>query len=257
MAPPNRVLLPGTIDQELGDIRRQIHALNTAGATPQPLTYSESVDNAHPMSVDFVLPAGIQSASCKLSFKFRPFRSTSSSAGGATGAESAVHSHGHSHTSAAEAAHSHASAAHLHDTPVGVVVAGVAVTLAGVGAHGMLWEGAGLAGTIDSNSTTPGSTGSTTPGTPGNTGSDASNESATHTHSVGGSSLGVSEGTSTTISALAVDGVDKTSLLGGPWTVDTIDLDLTAVLPLGDGAWHAVTLTPAGQGRVVAVLRLA
>jgi hypothetical protein len=94
----------------------------------------------------------------------------------------------------------------------------------------------------DATSTTPGSTGGA---------------SVDHTHSVGASSLGVGEGTSTTISAIGVDGVDKTALLGGgPWIADTVDLDVSKVLPLGDGHWHRITLTTAGQGRIVAELNI-
>jgi hypothetical protein len=54
-----------------------------------------------------------------------------------------------------------------------------------------------------------------------------------------------------------VDGVDKTALLGGgPWIVDTVDLDVSKVLPLGDGLWHYIQLTTAAQGRIVAILKL-
>jgi hypothetical protein len=40
------------------------------------------------------------------------------------------------------------------------------------------------------------------------------------------------------------------------WTVDTIDLDRAKILPVGDGLLHSIQLTPAGQGRIVAVLRI-
>jgi hypothetical protein len=242
------VILPGTVQQDIADLQRQIHALNTAAA-PQELTYSESVDNAHPMDLDFVIGNGVQAVVARLSFKFKPFRTTSGSAGGASGTESAGHTH-------SEGSHAHSSAAHSHSHPhtwpiTGTVGGAASLVLAGgASVLDINNNSSNIATTTDATSTTPGNTGA-------NNGSGTGGESATHTHSVGGSSLGVTEGTSTTISALFVDGVDKTSLLGGPWTVATVDLDLKAVMPVGDGGWHVVTLTPAAQGRIVAVLRLA
>jgi hypothetical protein len=225
--------MPDNFDRELGDLRRQIHSLNTAGATPVPRLYSESVDAAHPMDLDFPLPNGVQAATAKLSFKFKPYRTTNSFAGGASGGESV----GHTHASAAEVAHSHTWHADANVYANTLTVGG-----------GGNFVGAGAAGPFDPVTT------SVTPGTPGSTGGD----SVGHTHTVGASSLGVAEGTATTIAAIGVDGADKTSLLGGgPWNADTVDLDVAAVLPLGDGHWHRITLTTAGQGRIVAELKLA
>jgi hypothetical protein len=222
--------MPGTIDQELGDIRRQLLALNTAGATPQLIPYSESVDAGHAMDLDFPLSSGVQPAFAKLSFKFKPYRTTSSFAGGNTGGQSVSHSH-------PSAAHGHETF-HALGTQAAVPAMADLMTDGNANGYALLFS-AGVDAV--SFSTTPGSTGA---------------GSVDHAHPVGGSSLGVTEGTSTTITAIGVDGVDKTSLLGGPWTVDTVDLDVSKVLPLGDGAWHRITLTSAGQGRIVAVLRM-
>lgn len=241
-----RILRPKSLSSTSSDHHARLTKLERGGVELSAMPFDQSIDAGHPMDLYFPISTGYQPPIALLSFKFLPYRSTSSSAGGATGAESAVHSHGHSHTSAASVAHSHG---HSHTWHIAAGAATQAINSAGAGVVQM-------ATVTDDIPTTTVAT-STTPGTPGSTGSDASNESAIHTHSVGGSSLGVSEGTSTTIAALAVDGVDKTSILGGPWAADTVDLDVAAVLPLGDGHWHRITLTTAGQGRIVAVLKIA
>jgi hypothetical protein len=236
--PPNKVLLPDNMDKELGDLRRRILGLETAGKTPQPFTFDESIDATHPMYIDFVLPAGIQSASAKLSFRFRLYRATSSTAGGTTGSDAGG-------GTGSGTNHVHASAAHTHHNTPSV---GGSPTYALSNPAGLEVANGPVSG-WNTDSTTPGNTGIET--------SHTHSEGA-HTHSVGGSSLGVAEGASTSVVAIGVDGVDKTALLGGgPWAGATVDLDLTAVLPLGDGGWHYVTLTPAGQGRIVAILKLA
>jgi hypothetical protein len=227
MPAPNQILRPGDLGQDLDDIRRQIHALNTT-AVPQPLSFNESVDATHPMALDFVIGNGIKLVIAKLSFRFRLYRTTSSFAGGTTGSGSAhghgAHSHSHAHgqnSSSNPSSDSSNAAFQIHT-------------------HQYNDPGTGAVTQTSSDATNA---------TPGN--------ESTHTHSVGASSLGVSEGSATTITAIGVDGVDKTALLGGgPWAADTVDLDVAAVLPLGNGLWHYITLTPAGQGRIVAVLRL-
>jgi len=243
MAPPNKILLPDNLDREIGDLRRRIVALETAGSQPSPLVYNESVDAAHPMYLDFVIASGVQPTIAKLSFKLRLYRTTSSFAGGATGSGNGAGTgagSSHNHGSAASVAHTH------HNSPT-------------VGAGGAALSINGSTLNMASGPNSGWDTDSTTPGNPGATGSEASHThtEGSHTHPVGASSLGVSEGTATTITAIGVDGVDKTALLGGgPWIADTVDLDVSKVLPLGDGLWHYIQLTTAGQGRIVAELKL-
>ena len=240
MGPPNKVLLPDNLDKEIGDLRRRILALETAGSQASPMPYSESVDASHPYYIDFVIPSGVQPSIAKLSFKFRLYRSTSSFAGGNTGSGNG------SGTSGVSAGHSHASAGHTHHNSPTVGAGGAALSING----STLNMASGPNSGWDTDSTTPGSTG-------GQSG-DHTHTEGSHTHTVGASSLGVGEGTATTITAIGVDGVDKTALLGGgPWNSDTVDLDVSKVLPLGDGLWHTIQLTPAGQGRIVAILKLA
>ncbi len=184
------------------------------------------------MYLDFVIPSGVQIPIAKLSFKFRLYRTTSSFAGGNTGGESATHNHGHAHSGP-----SHNHTWHIQT---------------GTGPASMQGNLGIVSDTVNAASDVP----TTNAGT-GNTGSDSTANNVDHTHSIGASSLGVAEGTATTISALLVDGVDKTSTLGGPWLVDKPDLDISGVLPLGDGLWHTIQLTPAGQGRIVVELKLA
>jgi hypothetical protein len=174
-----------------------------------------------------LIGSGSKITTAKLSFKFRPYRSTSSFAGGSTGGNAAGES-GHSHS-------------HAHSMSIGAGGAGGTLNMVAPNGPLQLSAGGPLTDTTTINNDATGSSG----------------HSHSHSHTVGGSSLGVSEGSATTIAALAVDGVDKTTLLGGPWASDVVDLDLAAVMPMGDGAWHTITLTPAGQGRIVALLRLA
>lgn len=224
MAPPNKIILPNADPQ--ADILRRLLALETTGGTVQLRPYTWDVDAAHPALLDFVIGKGAQPAVARLSFMFRPFRTTSSFAGGTTGADASGES-GHTHS-------------HAHNLGIGGGVGGTAIQL--FGTAGPL-EGAGGPFT-DTNTVATNAAAS-------------SGHAHSHSHSVAASSLGISEGASTTISTLLVDGVDRTSVLGGPWLVAKVNLDVAKYLPLGDDAFHTITLTPAGQGRIVAEFSLA
>jgi hypothetical protein len=202
---------------------------STPPSTPVP--FADNIDATHPAYIDFVLPANLKVNFAKLSFKFRLYRTYNSFSTTATGAET-----GHSHS------HTHTSAGHTHHNSPTVGAGGAALSING----STLNMASGPNSGWDTDSTTP-----------GNTGSDATGSSG-HTHTVTGTStLGVTENTATSITAISIDGTDVTaSLGGGPWASDIVDLDLTALMPTGDGRWHTVSATPSGQGRLVAVLRL-
>lgn len=79
---------------------------------------------------------------------------------------------------------------------------------------------------------------------------------AGHTH---GQVLGVTEGTTATGVTVKFDGSDKTSALGGGggFTTDQVELDVTPYIQkLPDKAFHVIALTPTGNGRIEAHLRL-
>lgn len=82
------------------------------------------------------------------------------------------------------------------------------------------------------------------------------NESA-HTHSLTGtSSQAVTDGATTTVTNVLIDGVDQTAALGGPWSGDVVEMDITSVFSTTTGRWHTIQLNLAGLGRVVSMLRL-
>jgi hypothetical protein len=206
-------------------------AVQPISSTPpsSPLCYADNIDATHPLNCDFTLSAGIHTFFAKLSFRLLPYRTYSSLTLAATGGASQTHTHPHSAT------HSHTwHAANVNPTTA---------TLAIVAGAVQGFDNVNLPADIATTSVAPGTT-------------DANTQD--HTHSISGTSiLGVAEGASTSITAIALDGTDVTaSLGGGPWANDVVDLDLTTLMPVGDGKWHRIALRAAGLGRVVAILRL-
>ena len=195
--------------------------------------YNDNVDNAHPAYIDYVLPKNFQRlVSARLSFKLRLYRTYNSLSLTATGGQSANHTH--------------ASASHGH-TMFEVGGAPGASTNTVWFANGntnpivLITPNVGNTSPLVTTATTPGATGTA---------------SVDHTHPVSGTAtLGVTEGAATTVAAIAFDGVDQTVALGGPWSTDTVELDVTRFTPTTIGMFHTVTITPAGQGRIVSLLR--
>ena len=80
---------------------------------------------------------------------------------------------------------------------------------------------------------------------------------ADHTHGLTGSTTqAVTEGPVASITAISFDGADKTSGLGGPWTGDVVELDISSVFLKAPGLWHEIALSLSGLGRVVSLLRI-
>jgi hypothetical protein len=226
--------IPADVQYQTSGATRGLIAQPISSTPPgTPYSFADNIDATHPAYLDFELPANVKPNFAKLSFRFRLYRTYNSFTLSATGGQSVTHTHGHSHT---EAAHTH------HNSPT-VGAGGAALSING----STLNMASGPNSGWDTDSTTPGATGS-----------DATGASVDHTHTVSGSStLGVTEGIATTITAIAIDSTNITaSLGGGPWASDINGLDITSSMPSGDGKWHTITLTPSGQGRMVAILRL-
>lgn len=202
--------------------------------------YADDVDNLHPANLRYVMPANVQRlASARLSIHLAPYRTYNTITGTNTGNTSNNHNHAHNH-----GAHSHN---HAHTIPIGN---------AG-GSSAIQWSGSGNA--LQSS---PGISGNTSPinsdATAATPGIDSTGQSADHTHPLNLSqTLGVTEGTTAAGVMISFDGVDVTAALGGPFSADVIELDVTKYLPQAKGVWHTIALTPAGIGRIEAHLRLA
>ena len=208
-------------------------ALQAISSTPPntPQGWADNVDSTHPFYLDFELPSGIKPNIAKLSFKFRLYRTYNSYSASATGSDATGES-GHSHS-------------HAHSSSITFGATNQAYNIT-TDLNGNLGNQSGQSVTAN------GAIGI------GTNAAGSSGHSHSHTHSISGSStLGVTEGTSTTITAIAIDGADVTAALGGgPWGSDVNGLDITSLMPTGDGKWHTISLTPSGLGRIVAILRL-
>lgn len=66
---------------------------------------------------------------------------------------------------------------------------------------------------------------------------------------------GIFEDTMPTSVSIKIDSTDYTSTLGGPWTTDTVELDITKVMPNKIGVFHTIQLTPNQNGRITGELR--
>jgi hypothetical protein len=76
-----------------------------------------------------------------------------------------------------------------------------------------------------------------------------------HTHSVTPTlAYGIFEGAVATGVSVKVNGIDRTTALGGPFSVDQAELELVQWLNIG--AWNTVELTPTGLGTIIGHLRL-
>jgi len=194
--------------------------------------FEDNVDATHAANLRYVIAANVrQVVSARLSIHLAPYRTYSNFSVTSTGADS----NGHNHT----------SAAHTHNTftPGGSQSNPQDTAYVDYGSNNIaIRVSGGVTPTYVSQSTTPGGTGG---------------ESATHTHTVSGSSfLGVSEGASPSGITIAFDGVDQTVALGGPFNADVLELDVRKFLVLTPSLWHVIAMQPTGLGRIEAHLRL-
>ncbi len=209
--------------------------------------YVDNIAVGFPLNCDYVIPANFQRLlSAKLSIKLRAFRTYNSFSATATGAGTA-HLHGHSVTHS----HSHNHGSHQHNISIAPGGGGNALSFVSVSTPQI--SQVGISGGTDTTSivlTTPSTDATVT--APGNTDNEA-----THTHPVSiTSTLGIFEGAVATAVTITNDGVDRTTILGGPWSTDQVEIDIAKVLPITTKAFHTIALVGSGLGRIEALLRL-
>lgn len=196
--------------------------------------YPDAADVNFPYNFDYEIPGNFQRIiSAKLSFKIRPYRTYSSLTLTATGNASNDHTHGMGHTHA-----------HNHNIVIGATIATATLS----------WDGTN----VNSN----GTTGTYSNMSSDNTGSSAANtggQSATHTHTVSGTTvLGISEDVAPVNPGITVkvDGTDVTATLGGPFNADMIEIDVSQVLKTSAKVWHVMSLQPNQRVRLTGILRI-
>jgi hypothetical protein len=84
-------------------------------------------------------------------------------------------------------------------------------------------------------------------------------QSVTHTHSVAGTTtLAIAEDTAPVNPGItvAVDGVDVTAAIGGPFNSDQVEIDVTKVLKTAIKLWHVMSLQPNQRVRITGILRI-
>jgi hypothetical protein len=189
--------------------------------------FAENVDPTHPGRLYYVLPSNSQRVvSAKLSFWPLTYRTYNNFSATTTGGQSVTHTHG--------------SASHAHTIPIdaGPFANAVGQNAAG----GNLSDGFGPT-TAPVNATTPGATGGA---------------SIDHSHLISvTSTLGITEGAVAAGMTVLFDGVDRTAVLGGPWSGDVIEMDVTKyVQDVSRGVKHLISLTSTTLGQIQGHLRL-
>lgn len=197
--------------------------------------YRDACDAAHPFNVDYVVPKNFQRIiSAKLSVIIRPYRTYSTLTLSSTGNASNDHTHGMGHN------HSHAHNYVLENNASFINVGFTANNRIGLSGGGT--DATGI--TTDATGSSAGSTGG---------------QSATHTHTVSGTTtLGIAED-STPVNpgiTIAFDGVDRTAALGGPFNATMIEVDVTQFLPTSTGVQHTVALQPNQRATITAMLKI-
>jgi hypothetical protein len=185
----------------------------------------DDVDATHPAHIAYVVPVNTGIIKVTLSFHRRAFRSTVNLTPSTIGTD-ATGSSGHNHN-------------HAHTIPIGAGPFANAVGLAGVAGGNLLSATVGNTAAINADAT------------------GESGHSHSHSHTLTGSGAqSVTDGVIGTITAISFDGIDKTAALGGPWSGDVVELDISSVFPKTPTVWHLIALTPSGLTRVVSLLRI-
>lgn len=259
MAVPPRALTPELI-AALSDAmqRGQIPGFGSAQNDTYP--NPDNVDSTHPLNIRYIIPANSQRiVSARLSFHLAPYRTYSNFTATGTGNANVDHSHQIAADAQASSGHSHSHThgGHQHSTVIGA--AGLAQPLTTDGA-GNIAGNAGPNAPAPTSTITPTADASAESGHNHNHshGGTSSGQSTTHTHTVSGSTFsGVVEGATAAGVTLAFDGVDQTTILGGPWSIDVVELNVTPYISVVQGVYHVISLTPSGLGRIEAHLKLA
>lgn len=204
-------------------------------------TASDNVDGTHALNIRYVIASNTQRInSARLSFHLGPYRTYSNFTATGTSTESATHTHGQG-TSGAGSSHVHSQ----H------IVANAGQANARLDAFtSQLWDTTTGGGNYDIPNINAEAAHTHSQGT-------GNSENSTHTHTVSGSTFsGVVEGATATGLTIAFDGVDQTAALGGPWSVDVVEMDLRAFIATTPGTYHTISLLPTALGRIEAHLRL-
>jgi hypothetical protein len=227
--------------------------------------HDDNVDATHPLNIKYLVPGNTQRIiAARLSFSLGAYRTYTSAANnpavtsGASSASSSAAGTNHSHT--VSSATTATDDNHYHAITAAGATAG-GINLQVHANDGFLYTSDGSTDTFytngspDTHATHSHSISAQT------TANEASHtHGITHTHSVTSNvtlTNGVIEDTTATGVTIAFDGVDKTSVLGGPFNADQVELDvLPYIQQRSDKKWHTIALTPSGNGRIYAKLRL-
>jgi hypothetical protein len=180
-------------------------------------------DVGFPIYIPYIVPAEVSGiVKVTLSFHRMLFRSTTNVNPSSIGVDATAES-GHSHS-------------HSHSIPID----------AGPFSNAAGWDGgnfkAGGGGTAPTNGNAVGSSG----------------HNHSHTHNlIGGGAQSVNEASSlSNVTAIAFDGQDRTTELGGPWTGDVVEMIVTPYFRSQPGQWHTITLSLAGLARIASLFRV-
>lgn len=234
---PNTTLISGIADQmSRGLIPGFGSGMNDT------YTSSDNTDATHPLNIRYIIPSNVQRLTrARLSFHLGPYRTYSNFSLVSTATET----QDHAHATAGSTGHNHN---HAHSISLGAAGGGNAVTFNSV-ASPQLLEGTGGTDTTSIVANAAGESGHGHGNTAG--------RSAVHNHAVSGTSaLGVVEGAAAAGVTILFDGVDQTAAMGGPWSVDVIEIDVRPYLPTSTGVYHTIALQPTGLGRIEAHLLL-
>jgi hypothetical protein len=194
--------------------------------------HDDNVDATHPLNIKYFVPGNAQRViAARLSFSLGAYRTYDKSAA------AGLHVHYWTFPGSTDAVTSNqlfVSNGGVMETGPGPGL-GVPSRVAGKQTSTEMWSGIGSAqGSVDAVIEAQDPTG--------------------HTHA---QVLGVTEGAVATGVSVAFDGVDKTSALGGPFNADKVEMDvLPYIQQKADKTWHTIALTPSGNGRIYAKLRL-
>jgi hypothetical protein len=243
-----------TVEDRLVALERQVRiALATTSALQgQPadatlsiphndsFPFEDNVDATHPANLRYIISKNVtRVVSARLSIFMAPYRTYNSFTVATTGGASVRHSHG------SESGHSHS---HAHSLSIAALGSSPSVHVGFNGSVPPLQHDG--TGTITDSSSVNGNAA-------GSSNHLHGSDSPDHSHSITGSSLlGVTEGTVATGVTVSFDGVDATVALGGPFNADVLELDVRRFIQTAIGVKHTIAMSPSGNGRIEAFLRL-
>jgi len=207
-------------------------------------TYPDDCDPTHPFHFDFYLASNLVNVNyAKLSFFLRAFRSPVAATNNpaVTSGSSSASSSGSSSASSS----SNGDVFHSHTTDLNVGAGAAGTVTAGTGPSSSLWVSGIAAGSSVPTNSVNGTHAHDIPHDHG----------IPHDHSVTSDvtlTYGIFEGAVATGVTVKVNGVDRTSALGGGTGFTTNQTELALdVAWLNQGAWNTIDLTPTSLGRIL------